>query len=153
MARAFYVNGESLILVKSRSDSAIATLSELGLTEGPVRITPELRHRDISPDAWGGEIPIDTQWMNGAFQITTDLIHYDAAVLDECLRLSMGNATAVGTVGRAGIRLGGGVARFAVGNNLIGLNLSSPIAGKPYRFYHTYLTGNPVEIPLGTRRS
>ena len=49
--------------------------------------------------------------------------------------------------------MGGNVARFAAGNNFIGLNLTSPVASKPWRFYFAYLVAPPATFPLGTEKS
>ncbi len=156
MARDFFINGESLVLVKGSAGSAIANLSELGLAEGPIRVTFDYRHRDMQVDAWGREIPVDVQWMLGAATITMNLIHFDRAVLEACQGESMGGAgggAVPGTFNRAGTRMGGGAVRFAASNHYIGLNIASPVAGLPWRFFFTYLTMQPVDWPLGTEKS
>ena len=154
MSRDIFINGESMITVKSRSDSGIGSLSQLGLCEGPVVVTLNFVTDDIIVDAWGPQIPMDVQTFLADAQISMTLIHFDRTVLDTCIDLSMGGPAVVGTTVRAGTRMGAGLARFAVGNNYIGLNIASPVAGKPWRFFYTYLTGNPpVSFPLGTKRS
>lgn len=157
MARDFLINGETMVSVKGPQGSAIASISQLGLSLSPIRVTLDIRHRDIVLDAWGGEIPADTQFMLAAANIAMDLVHVDRDVLEACVKLSMGGAGGVGNLegqlARAGQRMGGGLARFAAGNNYVGLNLSSPVLTLPYRFYFTYLTGTPLEIPLGTEKS
>ena len=65
----------------------------------------------------------------------------------------MGGAASIGALARAGTRLGGGNARLAVGWHYIGLNIQSPIANKPWRFYAAYMTGPPMDHPLGTEKS
>ena len=153
MARDFFISGECLVTVKGRSDSAIAALSQLGLPLADIRVTPNFRHRDINVDAWG-EAPADVQWLLADLNVRMALLHIDRAVLDVCLSLSMGGGQAlVGQFARAGTRLGNNLPRFAPGNNYIGLNLSSPIAGKPWRFGFAYLTGPPMEFPLGVEKS
>lgn len=150
MARGFVINGETMVAVKSSNFA----FTNLGLAEGPVTMTFDFRHKDVSLDAWGGEIPNDVQFKLAAVNINMTLIHYDPAVLDACIANSMGGAATVGTVGRAGTLLGGnGIARFATGNYYIGLNLASPVLGKPYCFLYAYLTQQPVSIPLGTEKS
>jgi hypothetical protein len=157
MARDFLINGESMVSVKGPQGSAIASISQLGLTVSPIRVTLDVRHRDINLDAWGGEIPADTQFMLAAASISMDLVHVDRDVLSACIKLGMAGAGGVGNnegqLARAGLRMGGGLARFASGNNYIGLNISSPVLALPYRFYFAYLTGTPVDIPLGTEKS
>ena len=169
MSRDFYINGETLVLVKGRSDCGIAALSELGLADSPVRISFDFHHADMNVDAWGTDIPVDVQWMLLGANITMNLIHFDKNILDVVVQLSMGadpvnNNGSLTQMGRAGQRLGNNQPRFGpavgnpgtgyqAGNNYIGLNLTSPVLGKPFCFFYTYLTGNPYELPLGTEKS
>lgn len=153
MARDFFINGENMVWVKGSSASNIANLSELGLSEQPIRVSPEFRHGEITLSAWGNQIPVEVQFMLAAVNITLTLINFDRSVLDYCVQESMGGAAAIGTMPRAGSRLGNGAARFAATNHFIGLNIASPVGGKPWRFYATYLPGNPIEFPLGNERS
>src|SRR5688500_12011652 len=131
MARDFHVNGEVMVYVKGRADSAIGSLTQLGLPADPVRVSPEFRHREINLDAWGGEVPVDVQCMLAAVNVSMNLIHFDRDVIDVCLMESLGGMPAVGTMRRAGARLGNGLPRFAGGgvngNHLVGLNLASPV--------------------------
>lgn len=152
MARDFFINGETLVSVTGPTGSTIATTQEFGLAADPVRITPVFRHRDINVDAWG-EAPADIQWMLAEVQVSFTLIHMDRAVLDECLRLSMGGPSAIGQMSRAGTRMGNNVVWPAVGNKFIQLFLSSPIGAKSWRFFFSYLTNPPMEFPLGTEKS
>ncbi len=76
----------------------------------------------------------------------------DRDVLDVCLNEARA-APVVGQMGRAGQRLGNNSARFSATNRLIGLNMTSPVAAKPWRFYFTYLSAQPMVFPLGTERS
>ena len=159
MARSFFINGESLVLVKGRSDGPLGALTQLGLTEDPVRVSIEERHRPIIVNATG-EVEPETQFMGASATITMNLIHFDRTVIDYCLMESMGGApnNTPGQMARAGTTLGNGAARFAaggpfVGNYYIGLNIASPVAGKPWRFYYTFLTGNPFSQGLGTEKS
>lgn len=154
MARDFFINGETLVSVKGNTSSSISSLSELGLAEGPIRVTPDGKHMDINVNAWGnGEVPPEVQYFLSEVRIQMALVHVDTTVLRECVRLSMGGASAEGTLPHTGARMGNNAARFAAGNNFIGLNLSSPIGGLPWRFYYAYLTGPPIDWPLGTERS
>jgi hypothetical protein len=163
MARGFYISGESLVQVKGRGDSAIATVSQLGLSADQIHVALDSNYEDMTVEAWG-HAPPDVQYMLSSAIITMNLVHFDAAVLDECLRLSMGGAPTVGTVSHAGQPLGNNKARFAVatgnpatgaagGNNFIGLNITSPVAARPWRFLMTYLANQPMRHPLGVRRS
>ena len=152
MARDFFINGESLVSVRSHTSSAIPTLTELGLASDPVRVQPIFHHRDIRLDAFG-DSPAEVQWMLAECLISFTLIHVDMNVLEECLRLSAGGPALYGEMARAGARLGNNLPRFAAGNNYISLTISSPVAARPYRFFFTYLENPPAEFPLGTEKS
>ena len=154
MARDYYINGEVLVRVKGKVGSSIATIQQLGLTDrdGIVQITPQYIHEDIPVDAWG-DAPPEIQFFLGTMNVSMTLVHFDQAILEECLRLSQAGPTTAGTLPRAGTRMGGGASRFAAGNNYIGLNLTAPANAQPWRFFFSYLTGPPVVWPLGTRRS
>ncbi len=154
--RVWYINGESMVYVKGRQDSAIGSLQELGLTEGPIQITVNYKHRDINLDAYGGEVPPEVQFFLADATIQIDLINVDVATLNTCIAESTGGTT-IGTFPRAGALLGNYGARFAGGgingNHYIGLNIASPVATRPWRFLTTYMTGPPFAWPLGTEKS
>lgn len=140
--------------MKSRSDSAIATTTALGLSDVGIRITLNTRYDDIMVDAWGQEVPVDVQTMLSDAQINMTLVHFDRGVLDVVLALSMGGGgISIGQVVSAGQRLGQGLPIFSPGNSLISLNLTSPVGNKPFLFPTTYLTGPGMEYPIGTKRS
>jgi hypothetical protein len=151
MSRNIFINGETMVYVKGASDTPLAVLQELGLSDAAVSVVPEIFHQDINVDAWG-RAPIDIQILNGVVNISMTLVHFDRDYLATCLALSMGSLT-LGAVGRSGVRMGGGLARFAAGNSLISLNLASPVGLVPWRFFSAYLTGPPLEFPLGVERS
>lgn len=155
MARDFFINGESLVLVKGRQDqSVLASLQQLGLSDDRIRVSFQTKHRDLTVDAWG-EAPPDVQWKNTTGTVSMTLIHFDPTVLEACLLESFaGNGTGLG---RAGQRMGNNQPRFgpggAGGNHYIGLNIVSPVAAVPWRFYFAYLAEQPLEWPLGTEKS
>lgn len=151
MTRNYFINGPTLAQVKGASDTAIATLSELGLSDQAIRVVPQYNHLDIPVDAWG-KAPPEVQWMLGTLEISMSLVHFDRAVVKTLVGLSA-CSNAEGTFGQAGKRLGGGGARFAAGQSLVGLNLTSPTGGDPWRFFYAYLANAPMEFPLGTERS
>ena len=161
MARNLFINGESMVYVRGPSGDADiggSSLTQLGLAGDPIQVQLGLRHRDVIVDAWGPEIPMDVQTFLSDVIINMNLVHFERDILDACLRLSMGGVATVGLLGRAGRRLGAavggpGLAPFTAGNSYIGLIIDSPVAGKVWRFYSTYMTGTPVNFPLGTERS
>lgn len=156
MARDFFINGESLVYVKGRSDSGIGSLTELGLANAPIVITPIFHHKPINVNAWG-DAPAEMQFMLAEVRISITLIHFDSGVLDTCITESMAGAPSIGSLPRAGARMGNNTARFAAGgaggNHYIGLNIASPVGIKPYRFYYAFLAERPLEFPLGAERS
>lgn len=152
MARQFYINGESMILVKGASNTAIGTLSQLGLTSDPIQVSVEYRTLEIQVDAYG-RVPPEAQSMGMVARIQMNLVHFDVSVLNACIQATNANAPAVGALGHAGTLMGGGVARFQPGNNYIGLNIQSAIGTQPWRFYYAYLANNPLQWPLGAERS
>ena len=152
MARDIFINGPALVQVKGAVNTSIGSLTQLGLAESAIRVSPAYYHDPIIVDAMGPNVPMDEQVFLAEARVTMDLVHYDRTVIDACLALAMAGSTA-GTMVGAGTRMGGGVARFAAGNCYIGLNISSPVAGKPWRFLYAKLDGNPAQFPLGTKRS
>lgn len=152
MARDFTINGPALVQVKGNVNTAIANLSQLGLSDGPIAVTPTFHHKDINVDAWG-ETPADVQWMLGDINLSFTMIHVDLAVLEACIQESMGGPAAFGQMAKAGTRMGNNVARFAATNHYIGLNITSPDAARPWRFFYAYLANNPFAWPLGTEKS
>lgn len=140
-----------MVLVKGMAGSTIATISELGLPQQQIPVTPEIFDDDIKLEAWG-EAPADVQIMLGTVSLSIILAHFDANVLAECVRLSMA-APAEGQLPNTGQRMGNNLARFAAGNRWIGLNLSAPVSGTPWRFFYAKLTGQPYSWPLGAKRS
>ena len=92
MPRDFYINGETMVYVKGRADSLLlGTRQELGLSDGMIRVIPDFRHHELNVDAWG-EAPVDVQFMLATVTISMTLIHFDEAVLDDCVQESMGGA-------------------------------------------------------------
>jgi len=157
MSRDLFVNGETMVYVKGRADSGIGAIQQLGLAEGPIKVSLDFKHKDVNLDAWGGEVPAEVQFMLASASVSMSLIHFDRSILDVCLMESMAGAPAIGQLRRAGSRMGNNLPRFAgggeLGNHYIGLNLSSPIGNKPWRFFYSYMTGPPIDFPLGTEKS
>lgn len=153
MARDFFINGPCLVRVKGNVNSGFSSLTELGLSEGDVTVTPNTRHRDINVNAWGPEIPADLQFFLADLHVSMVLVHFDRTVLDLVYNESVGGPSAIGQMGRAGQRMGANSLRFAPNNHYIGLNLTSPDGGVPWRFFFAYMTGPPFSMPLGTERS
>ena len=165
MARDLYINGESMTWVKfgrhiniteSTGMSGSFILFELGLTQDEIRIVPKFVHQDINADDFGREICPETLWMGAECNVQMTLVHYDPFVLDAIIADSMGGTDLGGDAGVLapfGKPMGANVAQFASGNHYMSLNILSPVESKPYRFRTGYLTGPPVEIPLGTSRT
>lgn len=153
MARDIVINGETMVSVKGSPGSNLESLTQLGLAESGIILTPDFRYDEIQVDAWGEEIPMDVQFKLAAINIGMNLIHYDKTVLQDCLVQSMGGVVTPGRLARAGQRLGGGNALLASGNYYVQVSLSSPVSGLPWRFFACYMVGPPMTMPLGTKRS
>lgn len=153
MARSIYVNGEAMVYVKGMAGSAIANLTELGLSDSQITMRFSPHYLDVIVNAHGNSVPVDVQTMLEEALITMTLVDFDFAVIQECQRLGAGAPNAAGQMARAGTLLGKGLARFAAGNCFIGLNIASPVGNLPYRFYFAYLLGPAAAIPVGTERS
>lgn len=155
MPRDLMINGPLMVFVRGNPLTAIGSLSQLGMSDGPVRVRHNFRHMDVNLDAWGGEVPFEIQCKLQDVMIDMTLVHVDYALLEVCVAESIGGmgAVGVGTMPLAGARLGNNSFRFAAGNHYIGLNLGAPVNGVPWSFKHCYLTGQPFEIPLGSERS
>lgn len=168
MARDFVINGECLASVKFGMHQAgqpywsgdpgnggvSGTYFELGLTDGPITVSPTFRHRDFRCDDFGPEIPVEVLSMMADVRISMNLIHYDDTVLDVCIAESLGNPGVNTGVFMPSMRpLGQNRPRLASGCHYISLNLSSPVLTRPWRFWTSYLLGDPVEFPLGTEKT
>lgn len=157
MARDFFINGECLVSIRGAAGTAIAAATELGLADSPITVTPNFKHQDIAVDTFGGAKgpPPEIQYFLSDVTVSMNLVHFDRTVLDEVWRLSMGGATTIGTLPRAGSRMGGNVARYAAGWNFVSLRLTSQVGNKPWHFRSAYIVagGGGGGFPLGTERS
>ncbi len=162
MARDFRTNGETLALVKLGAHiiptplgaaNGGSALFELGLASEAISVTPRYVHQDVVPDDFGPNIPAEVLWMLSDLDIRIPFIHYDQDVLEACWIESMGangGTFPLGTLPPAGLPLAGYTQLQASGNHFMSLNLTSPVLGRPWRFRACYMTGPPVQIPLGT---
>lgn len=137
MAANYQVNGNTLVTVDG---------SELGLTEAPINISINVHHLDVMIQTFGGNqgVPGDVQQMLADATITMALVYFDPSVLDAALAKSIGGGN--GTMPVAG-QLMGQASKFC------NLNLSSPTGGKPWTFPSAYLTGTPLNYPIGNERT
>ncbi len=156
MSRNYYVNGETMVKVKGRSDSTIANITELGLTDHSIRIAIQNHRLRIRVDAYG-DGPPESQFMGAGATVQMTLVHFDSDVLDFCVQEAWGSTPGFGQMGHAGSLMGNGLPRFGPGgvngNHFIGLNLISAPGKRPWRFYYAALADNPIDFPIGTERS
>lgn len=152
MAMGWWINGPALVQVKGNIISGIPTLSNLGLSDGPIRVSPTLKHKDINVDAWG-EAAADVQNMLAEVNMQFTLVDFDPTVLESCVIESMGGPAVFGQLAKAGLPLGGNAARFAAGNHYMGLNITSPDGSRPWNFQFSYMPDTPFDWPLGTEKS
>lgn len=156
MPRAYYINGETMIKVKGRSDSEIGSLTDLGLCSDSISVRIESDRKPIIVDAYGSKPP-ESQFFGAMAAVSHTLVHFDPVILNVCLRESWGSSPALGAMGHAGSLMGNGLARFGpggvFGNHFIGLNIISALGAPVWRFLNSYLADNPIEWPLGTEKS
>jgi hypothetical protein len=153
-----------------------SNLSDLGLADkNTVKIRPLFYHKEIPVDDFGQHVPPEALAIAAAVDISMVLVHYDPDIVDICQAESLGGmsqllqpsvsghqsvagvgygansdiAGLAGTLAPAGTPLGGGVPLLASGNHYVSLNLFSPVLQFPLHIPSTYLTGQPVEIPMG----
>lgn len=143
------MNGEALVKVKGSSASAIANVSELGLTSDMIHISPRWVHTDMHVNDFGPEIPPDVQFNLAEVTIRMTLIHFDQAILTACIQEAMAGG-AEGVLVGAGTPMGGYNPRFSANCHYISLNILSPQLGRPWHFLASYLTSPPLEYPIGT---
>ena len=152
MSRDYYISGPCMVQVKGMTGTAIENVEELGTAQEQVQIIPRFIHQDINVDDFGPDIPPEVMAMLMEVSIRMTLVNFDRAILETCMAESVGGGT-FGTLPGAGILMGGYVDRFAEGNHYIGVNLTSPSLDQPWRFKHCFLTGQPVEWPVGADHS
>jgi len=159
--RGFYINGEVLVTVRGNAALALSggpnvETHELGLCSESVRIIPRFYHKEVYVDDYGPSIPAELLAMPADCLIRTSLVHYNPIVLEACIAESNANiprAWESFKLPPAGTPMGGAKFLGSSGCHYIELNLSSPIEELPYLFKAAYLTGPPVEIPIGAQRS
>lgn len=179
MARAYQINGESLLLIRFGAHMVSGCITgsapvgnflyQLGLAERGVMISPNLNHMDVLIDDFGPNVPPEVLWNMADCIVTADLVHYDRGVLDACLLESMGGGVNTeidpalfplpfaggnnGTMMPAGTPLGNWCPFQASGNHYMSLNITSPQENFPWRFLTTYMPVRPFILPVGTKRS
>ncbi len=169
MVRDYVIEGEVLVKVKGGAQWSgidLGSPTELGLSTDQIIIKPNFKHKDVNIADFGPDIPADILWNLADVTITMNLIHYDRSVLERCMIEAMGGGRAIvpllplgtfayyaGTMAPAGTPLGRGLPLFASGNHFISLNLICAQSQYNWRFPSSYLSRNPVEIPLGTQAS
>ncbi len=168
MARDFIIGAETLVEVglfiysggeyghtfNNQPDIDLGLASkyaELGLSVGPIKISPRFVHRDIKVDDYGSEIPAEVMNMMSEVYIHMTLVHYDPEILSSCINESTGGSIVEGTLTPTGSTMGGGVPLTTSGNHYIDLRLTPGVLSlvNPYRFPSAYLVSQPLEIPLG----
>lgn len=150
MARNYYVFGETLVSVV-----VYGTTSELGLAEEEIVITPRFIHEDIIPDDFAPDCPANVMWKLADATIRMTLVHYDDAVLRNCVASSMGSATGFeGMLPAIGRPMGSNAALKTSTNRFIELQVGDSGGDEdPWVFPSAYLAAMPMEMPLGTKRS
>ncbi len=171
MGREFNVFGEALVTVFGGAHLSGTPLhdevdgmvsgAELGLSLEQIKIIPRFHHKDMHVDDFGPDVPPEVMWNLADIRISMTLVHYDSDILDTCMGESMGGGgfdISSGGMGAylfgAGALMGNLIAPLASGNFFLGLKIvPNNITNQICYFPTCYLTGQPLEIPLGTQRS
>lgn len=178
MSRGFWIPGEGMVSVKGgahMSGVPIGQLSQLGLANGPVQVTPTLFTQDVKCDDMGPQAAAEVVQYLAEVQIDMTLINFDPVVLDVCVdeALAGGGVFAnpgssqnflAGIMPPAGTPLGNGRNLLSSGNHWISLNIAAPTGfsqgaqfmsglevGLPWHFPSATLARDPAVYPLGTR--
>lgn len=101
---------------------------------------------------FGPQTPPDVQTALADVTVTMTLIHFDQQILRACIQEALGGGTE-GVMNGSMIPLGSGWPLFNANCHFISLNVLSPVGNVPWRFRASYMTGLPLEIPLGTKAS
>lgn len=151
-------------------------VQELGMSDMPIDISLNWRHKNLHTDDFGPEVPYDLMWQLAEATIRMTLVHYDDYVLQQCFIESMGgggyadpNSSYSGLVfpGRfmmpAGTLIGGNIPLYQSGchymslsivpGNLTNNAIQSGYRALPWRFLTCVLAEPPFSVPLGTQYS
>lgn len=133
MALTYDVSGPVIVSTWTGSANAIETL---GIVEDRLRITPNIRYREIKSSLGGGPngAPVEMQKLGETHQIDFRLTNVDLAVLAKIR--NRGNATAVYNMPSVGLLQGGGGYTFM---------LSYTSATDARRYKNCLLLNNPQE--------
>lgn len=149
MPRQYVINGPVLVTVQN---PVVGAGSELGISNAPISVAPNLFHQDIHTDDYADRVPPDTFWLGADVTIEMTLVHFNPEVLYLCLEESM-CGSAGGTLKGFGQLMGRGRALQSDGNHYIQLTLSSPDLNQPWVFPAAYMAVRPLVLPLGVERS
>lgn len=178
MSRQYHITGEHMVYVQNQklvelfnnpfeNSNVVLTPTdffELGLTQDSTNITLNFAHQDVYTDDYSPGAPAEI--LTGMFRdaiIDMTLVHYDDAVLETCLNLSIG-ATTFGASGRPGTPMGKWKGVLEDGCLFTTLYLQPAIRFEisvlgvrdqqelPWRFFFAYLTGS-ARYPIGTEKS
>jgi hypothetical protein len=121
MPRQYVLNGETLVEVRGgchASGFPIGVLSELGLAEDQIRISPQINFKDINVNDFGPNVPADLLRMLSSVKISMTLVNYSPEVLDICIAESMGISRTIPDIGIPGVS----TVRLSPDNGEVGAN-------------------------------
>lgn len=98
-------------------------VNELGLTDGPIKISLIGHHEDMRADSFGPKAAPDVMYNYGEAKIDMTLIHYNPSLLELCYNESMGGMQTNLGLTPPGTPLGKGNLLYASGCNYLGLTL------------------------------
>lgn len=179
MSRQYQIVGETMVMVRFGDHILKSQLStstpvnptriagglvyELGLTETAINITPNPFHLPLPVSDFGTKVPADIIFDNVECTVTTNLAHFDTAILDVATSEAWGGpGVTPGAVANllnwgetlmgAGSLLGNNVRPGFSGCHFVGLILA-PDGATRYEFPGAFLTAPPYTYPIGTKRS
>lgn len=154
MARAYYVNQESLVKVKAGAHvTSPAAMSGggvvvLGVAETGIEVTPGYDYHEVLTDR-GGTKPCEIMTTMYDVRVKMNLIHFDLDILRVCEDQALGKASLTAADGKAGYLLGNNLSLYASGNYFMGMS----IVGSPWTLPAAFLDQRPYMFPLSTERS
>lgn len=127
-------------------------VTELGMTDSPIRITVRYNHKEKKVDDYGDQVPAEvfTNLADAMIQMT--LINFDMDVLRNCLRETVAGPTqfSEGVMGPVGQPMGAAKDSLVVGNRYIRLAIESSLDELPWRFPSCYIA-NQMEFPISAQ--
>jgi hypothetical protein len=159
MPRGFFINGPCLVEIGFPAQYGGSGLEELGLSTDSVQVIPHFEHYEKHIDNFGPNVPADLIGLGGWAEVRMTLVHFNPVVLRACINESLAGGFGAfggqftGLLGPIGEMFGNGVKAYrGTGSHFVGVCLTSPYIGFPWRFLSAVLQ-DQATWPLGTKTS